>query len=416
MRILHISTNDYGGAGLCCIRLHIGLLANGVSSKVLVLNKSFSEQGVYKYEKEKINLPKAIRWPLLFIKLVFKKLRIPLSKQQMYQFKLDNLRAFSSPVYSLPLSQYDLSSHPLVKEADLIHLHWTAGFLDFPSFFKAVFKPIVWTIHDENLYYGGFHFQRDRSLNLTLYSNLEEKLILIKKESINQSRNLSIVSLSNMMLDLSLKNNIAKLRKHYLIHNSVDAATFKPYDKSISRKIFNLPENKKVVLFVSYYLNDKNKGFNELLMALNELHCPNLALFAVGIGKAEIPNTTETYYSSVINDQRFISFAYSAADIFVMPSFQEGFAQTPLEAMACGLPVVAFPCSGTEELINESNGVRASDFSITSLKNSLKEALSKQYNSDWIRQDVLKRFGVKQFVNQYMEVYKKSLSAEACTE
>jgi glycosyltransferase involved in cell wall biosynthesis len=315
----------------------------------------------------------------------------------------------SSPVYSLPVSDYDLSKHPLVMEADLIHLHWTAGFLDWPSFFGKVIKPVVWTIHDENLYFGGFHYRKDQIANISVYKKLEKKLIEIKQKSIDHCKNLSIVSLSRMMLKLSLSEEIVKNRKHYLISNSVDHNIFRKFDKKLSRNVFGLPPDKIILIFISYYLNDKRKGFTELLMALNELDISNIALFAIGIGKAEIDNKIEIYYPGAINDTRLLSLAYSAADIYVMPSFHEAFAQTPLEALACGLPVVAFPCSGTEELINEKNGVRATEFTVVSLKNSIKVAMNTKYEADWIREDVLTRFGVKSILDQYTEVYNDAL-------
>jgi glycosyltransferase involved in cell wall biosynthesis len=95
-----------------------------------------------------------------------------------------------------------------------------------------------------------------------------------------------------------------------------------------------------------------------------------------------------------------------------MPSRQEAFAQTPLEAMACGLPVVAFPCSGTEELINVCNGVRAEDFSRDSLKSALKKAMAASYTRDTIRKDVLTRFGLKNTVDKYSGVYTEVLNLQ----
>jgi glycosyltransferase involved in cell wall biosynthesis len=341
--------------------------------------------------------------------LILHKLKIPVSQYHRLQYKLDSLRAVSSPDYSLPVSDYDLSNHPLVIEADLIHLHWTAGFLDWPSFFGKVTKPVVWTIHDENLYFGGFHYRKEQIENISVYRKLEEKLIDIKQKSIQKCKNLSIVSLSKMMLKLSLSEDIVKNRKHYLINNSVDHNIFRKFDKKLSRNIFGLPDSKKILVFVSYYLNDKRKGFTELLMALNELDMSYVALFAIGIGKAEVDNQIEIYYPGAINDARLLSLAYSAADFYIMPSFHEAFAQTPLEAMACGLPVVAFPCSGTEELINEKNGVRATEFTVASLKKSIKLALSTKYKSDWIREDVLTRFGMKNMIGQYVSVYNNTL-------
>jgi glycosyltransferase involved in cell wall biosynthesis len=409
LKILHISTFDSGGAGLSCIRLHKSLLGNGYNSKVLVLKKTTDAPEVYQFEKNIYRLPKIIRWPELFLRLVLHKLKIPVSLYYKLQYKLDSLRAVSSPIYSLPLSDYDLSCHPLVKEADLIHLHWTAGFLDWPSFFDKVIKPVVWTIHDENLYFGGFHYRKEQIDNISIYRKLEEKLVEIKYKSIHQCKNLSIVSLSKMMLKLSLSEEIVKNRKHYLISNSVDHNVFMQFDKKLCRNVFGLPDNKKILIFVSYYLNDKNKGLTELIIALNELKYSDLVLFAIGVGKTEIETSVEILYPGAIVDPRLLPLAYSASDIYVMPSFQEGFAQTPLEAMACGLPVVAFPCSGTEELINERNGIRAADFTVSSLKNSLSQALNTKYDSEWIKQDVLTRFGMKNIIEQYVSVYNNTL-------
>jgi glycosyltransferase involved in cell wall biosynthesis len=411
LKILHISTSDSGGAGLCCVRLHKGLLVNGFDSKVLVLSKVYNEPAVYEYQKKAIKLPKIIRWPILFLKLVLHKLRIPASQLQYFQYKLDNLQRISSPVYTLPFSEYDLSAHPLVREADLIHLHWTAGFLDWPGFFRQTFKPVIWTVHDENIYYGGFHYNKDQRDNISVYRKLEEKLIEIKQKSINRCKNLAIVSLSNMMLEISLSYNIVKERKHYVIHNSVDHRTFRPFDKHYCRDLFNLPQSKKVLLFVSYYLNDKHKGLTELVMALNELNLSDITLCAIGIGKAEIDTPVEIYYPGAINDPRLLTLAYSAADIYVTPSFQEAFAQIPLEAMACGLPVVTFPVSGSLELINEKNGVRADDFTVEAFKEGILKAIKTDYDAEWIRQDVIARFGVKNITEQYAGVYKELLNS-----
>lgn len=412
MKILHISTYDSGGAGLACIRLHKGLLENGYDSKVLVLNKTSDNPEVFKFEKTSRWLPKFIRWPILFIKLVLHKLRIPSSRFLYYQYKLDSLRAKSSPVYSLPLSDYDLSTHPLVREADLIHLHWTAGFLDWPTFFKNVSKPILWTVHDENLYFGGFHYMKEQMDNISYYQKLEERLIEIKQKSIQQCKNLSIVSLSKMMLDKSLSGRIVGKRKHYVIHNMIDGGIFRPFNQKFSRSVFNLPEDSKILLFISYYLHDRNKGFTELVLTLNELNLPDVVLFAIGTGYREVETQLEIYYSGAINDPRLLTLAYSAADTYIIPSIQEAFAQTPLEAMSCGLPIVAFPFSGTEELINENNGVRAEDFSKSSLKNAIIKALNTSYNKDVIRKDVSTRFGIKNTVEQYSEVYMETLKGQ----
>lgn len=89
-----------------------------------------------------------------------------------------------------------------------------------------------------------------------------------------------------------------------------------------------------------------------------------------------------------------------------MPSYQEAFAQAPLEAMACGLPIIAFPCSGTEELIETNTGVLCRDFTSQALEEGLREAFSINYSSKYIRAYVIDRFSPEKIAQQYIEFYK----------
>src|SRR5262249_21613664 len=63
--------------------------------------------------------------------------------------------------------------------------------------------------------------------------------------------------------------------------------------------------------------------------------------------EAQIPHLPLGY----LGNERMRSLVYSAADVFVMPSVQEAFGQTALEAIACGIPVVGFTVGGIPDIV-----------------------------------------------------------------
>ena len=70
-----------------------------------------------------------------------------------------------------------MEDHPIVRSADIINLHWVAGFIDYATFFKRLSgKRIFWTVHDMNPFLGGFHY--DLEYKRTNESDLlfEEKI------------------------------------------------------------------------------------------------------------------------------------------------------------------------------------------------------------------------------------------------
>ena len=143
--------------------------------------------------------------------------------------------------------------------------------------------------------------------------------------------------------------------------------------------------------------------------ALEKLNLPNARILAVGSNGSNFKHEKLISIGS-ITDPDELSKAYSAADYFVLPSSQEAFAQTPIEAMACGVPAIVFPVSGTEELINRNNGIRCHDFTVTSLIDAIKEAMTNEYDSNVIIDDVKNRFSPQVIANNYVSFYKEVLN------
>ena len=94
---------------------------------------------------------------------------------------------------------------------------------------------------------------------------------------------------------------------------------------------------------------------------------------------------------------------------FVLASSQETFAQVPLEAMACGTPVVASPCGVIPELINDQNGIICKDFTVESLVEGIQAAMNRHYDRERIRKDVVERFSYEKIAEQYVNLYESIL-------
>ncbi len=133
-KIVHISSYDNGGAGNAAMRLHLGLLDIGQNSTFLCAKKSTSYKNVVEFQQKTSFLNSA------FIRTPFNAIGFPIDKVNRNLKKLSSLTG-DYELFTFPDSNADILSHPAVKNADIINLHWVAKFLDYPSFFANVNKP-----------------------------------------------------------------------------------------------------------------------------------------------------------------------------------------------------------------------------------------------------------------------------------
>jgi glycosyltransferase involved in cell wall biosynthesis len=79
----------------------------------------------------------------------------------------------------------------------------------------------------------------------------------------------------------------------------------------------------------------------------------------------------------LLEDEKFLSLAYSAADLFVLPTLQDNFPNTALESLSCGLPVVGFKVGGVPEIVREGcTGLLAEAGNSEALANAIESLLT----------------------------------------
>jgi glycosyltransferase involved in cell wall biosynthesis len=188
---------------------------------------------------------------------------------------------------------------------------------------------------------------------VTLHRKLYYKLIMTLERRIYTDPRVRLAAVSNLVS--------AQLEKYFgrtdsvVIPNAIDTAIFNSETRlarrSVSRKSLKLDDSDFAVLLIG---NDwKKKGLDQLLRALAIVEIP-IRLLVVG---KDDPGLYRPALRQLRLDDRVrflapsadvLSF-YAAADAYVAPSLEDAFGLPILEAMACGLPVIASVQAGASE-------------------------------------------------------------------
>ena len=162
-----------------------------------------------------------------------------------------------------------------------------------------------------------------------------------------------------------------------IIPNGLDVSVFRPRDKAFSRDTLEIPHEARVVLFAADSAAQRRKGFTELAQAIEGINgMDDLVLVSVGGGKPTLKGHRHVHVGR-LSDDRLLAMAYSAADVFVIPSLQESFGQTVIESLACGTPVVGFASGGIPDMVRPGQtGWLAPTGDVAALRRAIVTALN----------------------------------------
>jgi glycosyltransferase involved in cell wall biosynthesis len=183
-----------------------------------------------------------------------------------------------------------------------------------------------------------------------------------------------------------------------VVGNGIDIERFAPVDRQAARAALNIAPVAKVVISVGGLV--PRKGFHRVIEVLPTLRLAHrdLKFLIVGGPSPEGNNRTQLesqveklglkecviFLGPVKPDQ--LTILLSAADIFVLATSNEGWANVFLEAMACGLPVVTTDVGGNREVIkNDSLGFIVPFGDPDALADAIRRALAIQWNRQHIR-------------------------------
>jgi glycosyltransferase involved in cell wall biosynthesis len=312
-------------------------------------------------------------------------------------------------------------------EANIIHCHNLHGrFFNLSTLKKmSLEKPVIWTLHDEwaitshcvytyetNLIKNDFYECPSKEMPPRILWN-NEKYLKWKKSNILKQSKINIV-VPSLWLKKRVENSHLAGQNITLIYNGIDDEIFQPIDKKLARQKLNLPQNKKIILFLADGGSKVPwKGWDYAKRVANDYTTNSEVLFLCVGNEFASDAGKNIYYLPLIKEQKLLAEYYSACDLFLYPSIADNFPLVVLEAMACGLPVVSFDTGGIKEaVIHKENGfiARYKDYGqllegvnyIIQLSNDKKNQIAGA-----CRDRVIKNFTSKDMVNNYFNLYKE---------
>ena len=322
-------------------------------------------------------------------------------------------RVFSLTCSRSPWNKGNLDSIGMIKRLvkeeryDIVHCHTpiaaACARLACRKLRKSLNVKVFYTAH-------GFHFYKGApKLNWMVYYPIEkicsrftDKLITINKE------------------DYELAKAKFKAKEiHYVPGVGIDLSRFKniQVDRSAKRKEIGVPDDAFLLLSVGEL--NTNKNHQLVIRALAELGAPDVHYAIAGVGAKrdfllalaeELGVSHQVHLLGYRND---IAELNHSADAFCFPSIREGLPVAPLEAMACGRPVVAAKNRGTVEfVVHGKNGFLCGNRDASGMASSIAKLMNEETLIKELSEQAcssVDRFRVESIIGIMKELYEQGV-------
>lgn len=355
MKVLILNTSERtGGAAVAANRLMNALCKQGVEANMLVRDKQSEDERVISVNQS------WFQRRLNFLRFVWERLAIflcnKLNRKDLFRVSIAN-------------TGVNLAAHPLVKEADVIHLHWiNQGFLSLKGLRQliATGKPIVWTLHDMWPATAICHYPGDCTKYLTACSHcalsVPHPLWDLAVSTFRQKgrvalNSITFVGCSQWIAQKAKQGKWLQSASFTSIPNPIDVSIFKPVERVVARRHFHLAEDRLFVLFAAAKLSEIRKGatyFVEACQELYPIYGDRMEVLLMGNSADELEQRVPFKVNTLgyLSDAQEMALVYNCADLFAIPSLEDNLPNTIMEAMACGTPCVGFQTGGIPEMID----------------------------------------------------------------
>lgn len=312
-------------------------------------------------------------------------------------------------------------------DPDIIHIHNIHGyFLNYQILFDYLSragKPVIWTIHDCWLYTGHCyyytsarcdrwktgcgHCPQKRQFPASLVFDRSAQNFKDKAKAFcSMPKDLmTIVPVSEWMRD-EMSESFLKDYRFRVIHNGIDTSIFIPQKSDMTiREKYGAGSRKIILGLASIWCREK--GWDDFI-ALSKALRDDEVIVMVGVK----PDKAKSLPANIIpiartENVRELAELYSAAEVFVNPTWQDNYPTVNLEAIACGTPVITYNTGGSVESVTPATGIVIPQGDISALRQaiSLIEADGKSRYTTPCREYALAHFRKEDRYADYIRLY-----------
>lgn len=262
------------------------------------------------------------------------------------------------------------------RKADVVQLYSLhGGYFAFPEIAAiSALKPVVWRMSDMWPFTGHCVYSGDcarwkagcgdcplfRQYPFTMKRDTTAMHWRLKDRVYSKSK-LVFAAPSQWIQNLAKESPLIGRFPVEHVPNGVETDIFKPLPKEAVRQMWNLPLNAAIIMMSTSVFGDPRKGAKIVREVLEKIKASsrekNIHFLFYGRRHKPFEADLAGYFpmtaTGYVEDKRLLASLYSAADLLLHPSIDENLANSVMESMACGTPVVCFDVGGMSDLIKD---------------------------------------------------------------